>query len=465
MIKKLLFIALLFLSSFTSSLMAAKEVENNTIVACENSLEMLEWDLEFIRHARQSVELSACYTGGTVLKKILTVVAERLESVPSLKVHILACPTFFDAKDKLMIQSLQRQYPNNFNLQLTASVMSYIPDYSAIDNHVKCLIVDEKYFSVGGTNFDEVLCTDGRYTPPRNPERESAGLNLPGGPAGVRDQDVVGAGPLAKELREHFFLLYAVWEEYLKTFQNFHKNPHDLKEKSRYFSLDASILKPFVERFEFSDSLVEVKQAKMILSGAMDKPNRITSEYLKLIQNAKKEIFIGNLYFSPVDSVMNALKGAINRDVQVNVITNGVGGNAPEYTQFFAWANRIHYVPLMYGRDFHFWEIGTAAKASVKNAHIYEYNIKDIVYHKKVMVVDERYTIIGSYNLGIRSDQSDFELVLVIDSEPLAKKVKAVLKTDVTLSFPVSAKSARDWYFDPLISYLASTQKKFHGLL
>ena len=95
----------------------------------------------------------------------------------------------------------------------------------------------------------------------------------------------------------------------------------------------------------------------------------------------------------------------------------------------------------------------------------FEYDVKDILYHKKVMVVDRRYTIIGSYNLGIRSDMSDYELVFLIDSEEVAETALKVLRRDLILSREVSPELARSWYFDPVTAYIAGTQRQFHGLI
>ena len=78
------------------------------------------------------------------------------------------------------------------------------------------------------------------------------------------------------------------------------------------------------------------------------------------------------------------------------------------------------------------------------------------------MVIDRRYTVIGSYNLGIKSDAMDYEIIFVIDSPEIAQETLKVLERDKSYSLKVNSKEAREWYFNPFISYLAGTQQQLH---
>jgi len=129
---------------------------------------------------------------------------------------------------------------------------------------------------------------------------------------------------------------------------------------------------------------------------------------------------------------------------------------------FFFCANRINYVPFFYGRDYAFFEGFIAKRDKVCDTMIFEYRVPGIMYHKKVMVVDKRYVIIGSYNLGVRSELNDYESILSIDSEEIAKKVLEVFEEDKKYAKNITPSQARDWYFNPAIAYLATLQKQFH---
>src|SRR5207253_2402027 len=122
------------------------------------------------------------------------------------------------------------------------------------------------------------------------------------------------------------------------------RDPEYFKDKTHYFSL---IDQAHVERFDTSERrrTIYPSQIKKIVGGPHQEINEITNAYVRLINEAQNEIIIGNLYFSPVDSVFKALLDAINRGVKLTVLTNGVSDIAPEYTKFFCWANRMTYVP------------------------------------------------------------------------------------------------------------------------
>jgi phosphatidylserine/phosphatidylglycerophosphate/cardiolipin synthase-like enzyme len=268
---------------------------------------------------------------------------------------------------------------------------------------------------------------------------------------------------MAKMLRQNFHKFYALWENYNKT-SIFENNPETFAQRNHYFSVTHPTS---VEKFDQSERrrTLQNGQIKMIFGGPHQKQNEITKEYARIIREAKEEIVIANLYFCPVEPIFKALIDAVKRNVKLTVITNGVSAVAPSYTKFFCWANRIHYLPLFYGKTFHFWHANSLATLPIKNTHIFEYHVRDILLHKKMMIVDDKISIIGSYNLGPRSDLGDYELILEIDSKEVASDLRKVHEKDLKYSREISVDEACEWYFDPFILSLGEIQKRFHGLL
>lgn len=451
----------IFLCLFAFTSLNLKGEEKNTIIVCDNGLEMFGWDLEFIRHAKHSIDISACFFGGKIAREMLAEIEARLEACPDIQVKILATPILLEKEDYEIIDRLKKKYPKNFRLEHATNVTIVWPDVTGIDNHVKVCVVDEQYFSMGGTNLDTSQCSDGTYTPPRNTNKTNViANNLP---AGMRDQDIVGRGPMAKELRLMFCKIFALWNHYNKT-SRLERDPDSFTDNPFYFDVTE---KPFVERFESAQQAVTLEdhQMKFLLSGSHQSKNVITQEYARLIKGAKKEIKIANLYLSPVDEIFNALLDAVNRGVKLTVITNGVSDIAPEYTKYFCWANRMAYVPLFHGKTFHFWDYWSVKDKKPKNTRIYEYHVKDILLHKKMMIVDDEVFAVGSYNLGLKSHLSDYETLMVIRSPEVIKEINKVHDRDLQHSREVSHKEAVDWYFNPTTSYMGEIQKRFSGLL
>ena len=435
-------------------------VDQNALIVTDNGIEMFHWCLDFVREAKESVEVATAVLGGTIARALFSVIENRIKEVPELQVYILSPPTLLENEDWQMIAHLQKTYPNNFHIEFASTVAIIWPDVSGTDNHIKMFVIDEKYFALGGTNLDESACSEGTWTPPKNYKKPPIfSNNLP---AGMRDQDIVGRGSLAKELRVNFHMFYALWESYNKR-GIFEKNPEKFSYNNHYFPLTHPAT---VEKFDSAQKhALNSNQIRIILGGPHQMKSEITQEYVRLIEGAKEEIILSHMYFCPVDPILQALMGAVNRGVKLTLLTNGVSEIAPEYTQYFCWANRIHYVPLFYGKTFHFWDGWSIGSLPIKNTRIFEYNVRDILLHKKVMIVDGEQSIVGSYNLGYRSDMGDYELVVAIDSKDVSNALKKVHERDISYSREVTAAEARYWYFDPVKVSLGELQKRFHGLL
>lgn len=438
---------------------AIKAKEDNAVLLCENSLETLEMNLEFIKNAKQSVEFSLCFAGGETLRAILDAAGVALTSSHEVTVYFIAEPILMSNEDRELIESYRQYYGDRFHFLYGNGNVTFSPDIAMTQMHVKTLIVDELYFMVGGSNYDDASCTDGSCMVKR---KEDATFAQKGLAAGNRDQDIVGRGStVAKELREAFHELYAVVEHFTQT-GIFEKDPAYFKGKSHYWPL-RDTRKAFVTSFETHPDLVEGVDVKMFMCAPAYDPNPITTEYGRLIREAKESIEIGNLLFSPDEPVREELLNAVNRGIELTLITNGYGRCSKFFDTVMAWSNRVNYTPLHYGRDFYIWEGSHAARCERRKSRIFEYNVSDVLYHKKVMIVDKRYVVIGSYNLGRRSNKADFEMVVTIDSPLVAEQLHKVLERDKKLSTEVSAEEARGWYFDPTIAYIGAVQKKLHG--
>lgn len=431
--------------------------EKNAIHVCDNGLEMFAWDLEFIRHAEHSIDVAACFFGGEIAREMLGEIEKRLAVCPDLKAHILTTPILFEQADYDLVDRLRRTYPDRFHLEHAVNVTIVWPDVTGIDNHVKMCVVDEWYFSMGGTNLEDGQCTDGTYTPERHHHRKlnSVAKQLP---AGMRDQDIVGRGPIASEMRQTFYKLFSIWHHHNQT-GTLIRDPEHFADNSYYFDVPSH---PHIAAFE--DKPLIDASLRYILSGAHQEKNAITEEYVRLINSAEHEIKIANLYLNPQGPILPALLDAVNRGVKLTVITNGIR-DLPEASQYFGWGNRLTYVPLFYGKKFSHFRYPAARRATPKNTRIFEYNVDDVFLHKKMMTIDDHTFLVGSYNLGLKSHIGDYETIMVIESKEAVAAVNAVFAKDLAHSKEVTTDEALGWYFNPLTAHLGALQQRLHGLL
>ena len=120
--------------------------------------------------------------------------------------------------------------------------------------------------------------------------------------------------------------------------------------------------------------------------------------YVQALDNAKDSVKIVNPYFVPTPSVMKALKRCAERGVKLDIIMSA------KYD-----------VPLTPDAVYY-----NMRKLIKRGANIWRYRLG--FHHSKIMMVDGKFSTVGSTNLDARSLRFDYEInALVIDPETTAK--------------------------------------------
>lgn len=162
---------------------------------------------------------------------------------------------------------------------------------------------------------------------------------------------------------------------------------HELLDAPRYFP----------ELAAAGDSVVQVVE-----SGPDQAINALRELIFAALTTAKKSLWIATPYFVPDQGILDALKLAARRGVDVRLV-------CPRHSD-----NRIADHAGRY-----YWE-----ELLAEGIHIYEY-LRGMM-HAKMMLVDEAWGWVGTANLDRRSLQLNFENVCVLHSElELAALAKA----------------------------------------
>ncbi len=135
--------------------------------------------------------------------------------------------------------------------------------------------------------------------------------------------------------------------------------------------------------------------------------NPVRMEYLELIRNAKKSVYLHSPYFIPDDSLQDALSVAAANGVDVKVIIP----DKPDHP-FVFWCNIYSAYAVM----------GNGVK-------VYMYNRGFV--HSKTMVVDGEYCSVGSANFDDRSLVYNFETNAVILSKDIGKQMDEAFMEDL----------------------------------
>jgi len=238
-------------------------------------------------------------------------------------------------------------------------------------DHRKLLIADGRVAFLGGVNISGVYSGGSLKSAPRK------GPRLP-----WRDTHLQIEGPVVAEYRKMF----------LETWSR-QKGP------------------PLPPRDFFPPPQPRGKEVVRAIAGSPDESfSAIYATFISAIQNAETEILLTNAYFAPDPQLLDALKNAVRRGVDVKLIL-------PSKTDsgLIFHAGRSYYDELLH-------------------AGIKIYERRDALLHSKTAVIDGVWSTIGSTNLDWRSFLHNQEVNAVVLGPDFAAPMKAVFEGDLAAS-------------------------------
>lgn len=162
---------------------------------------------------------------------------------------------------------------------------------------------------------------------------------------------------------------------------------------------------------EISDENIgEPNTGMQIVSSGPNLSDRyeIKLAYLKMIQKAKKYLYIQSPYLIIDKSISDSLKLASASGVDVRIMIPGKGDHP-----FVYWANLVY--------------AGELLEYGIK---IYHYD-KNAFLHAKTIVIDDEICSIGTANMDTRSFELNFEVNAFIYSETISKQQKNEFEKDI----------------------------------
>ncbi len=232
-------------------------------------------------------------------------------------------------------------------------------------NHRKIVVIDGITGFVGGFNVGD----------------EYLGLNKKIGY--WRDTHIRIRGDAAIDLQNRFFLDWS------------HASKEDILFLPEYFP----------------DNGIRGKVGIQIISSGPDNSDEaIKSNYVKMINSAKKSILIQTPYFVPDASVLEAIKIAAMSGVDVRIMIPC----KPDHP-FVYWAT--------------YWYCGGLLRYGVK-VYTYEYGF----LHAKTMVIDGTIASVGTANFDVRSFKLNFECNGIIYDTETSSMLHAIFMEDLNYS-------------------------------
>ena len=236
-------------------------------------------------------------------------------------------------------------------------------------NHRKILVVDGEVGFIGGVNIAERYNSGGNFSE-------------------WRDAHIRIRGESVSSLQSSFLL-----DRYFIVNQQFKKRkkyyPHIYPDKETTITNKGSIY------------------SQIITSGPDSDWASIMQCYLAAMASAKKSIFIITPYFTPNESILDAIKIAALGGVEVSIML-------PEKSD----TKIAHWSTLSYAAEL--LEAGVKVYLFIKGFN-----------HAKLISIDGEFCIIGSANMDNRSLHHNFEITSIIYNAEIAKVVERRFKHDV----------------------------------
>ena len=149
------------------------------------------------------------------------------------------------------------------------------------------------------------------------------------------------------------------------------------------------------------------------------KDRQATAELIALISKAEHHIDIENPYFIPTRRWRNAFKQCLKRGVKIRLLTNS------------SYTNDLPLIEAVY--------LNRRARVLRSGIEIWEYRGTKML-HTKAMVIDDKISAIGSYNLDKLSDKYNAEVVAWVDDPSQAALHLQIMKNVLKRSIQVGKK-------------------------
>ena len=308
-------------------------------------------------------------------------------------------------------------------------VLNFLWHFSVTNRrmHNKSLTIDNQLSVVGGRNIAEEyfqLDTTGEFI----------------------DFDAVAAGPIVRDISDSFD---AYWNHELAIPMNAFYDRVDVEEQEQFRQgIDRrmeesghSVYGDAVNRVlmqrrltggvdpYIADARAIIDDPQKLLERVSDEYKIVATEIAAALDKAQSEILIYTPYFIPGKKGMELVERIRARGVRIVLVTNSLASN----NQILVHSAYSTYRKRLLAAGVELWEARASAMEQIQDDGTRTF--ENSTLHTKGIMIDRRFTFVGSLNLDPRSIDLNSEMGVMIDSEAMA----TTLAERVTENLPNSA--------------------------
>ena len=392
-----------FQNDFSQREFYSSQAGSERIAYINDNTDALLYRLQMIEQAEQEIILSTFdFNADKGGKDVMAALMSAADRGVKVRVIIDGFSGFLDVKGKgtQWFQALASH--ENISLRIYNPITLLKPWKMQARLHDKYLIIDHQMFLLGGRNTTNLFLGD--YSKSKNIDREIFVYET----EDSKDSSLY-------QLRAYFEKIWALKDSREFTCK---KLSDEIQEcivslNNRYQKLKETYPEAYTD-WDFQKLTFETNKISLLcnpLEAENKDPWMWYSIHQLMLQG--KEALIYTPYIICGKEMYQDLTDLKDNNIPLEIITNDVASGANPWgcTDYLNQKEKI-------------WKTG---------AKVYEF-MGGHSCHTKAVLIDDRMSIVGSYNLDMRSTYQDTELMLAIDSKELNSMIRKEAETDKTYS-------------------------------
>ncbi|MGN0295323.1 MAG: phosphatidylserine/phosphatidylglycerophosphate/cardiolipin synthase family protein [Lachnospiraceae bacterium] len=413
-----------------------KETGPERVAYIEDNKEALLMRLSMIKEAKKELILSTFdFHSDQSGKDVMAALLHAAERGVQVRVLIDGFSGFLSVKDDPYFMALAGH--DNVQLRIYNPVNFLKPWRLQARLHDKYLIVDDAMYLLGGRNTYDLFLGD--YSTSANIDRELFVYEE------KKEKQTAGTEETSlQQVKDYFEQVWRLPESEEFTCRKENDQVRNCMEEltGRYDEL--KLLYPSAwEEKDWQELTMETNKVTL-LSNPVEARNKEPNMWYSLTQMMRtgSQVTIYTPYIICGDEMYDDLEQICRSGISVDIITNDIASGANPWgcTDYMNQKQRI-------------WDTGV---------QVYEY-LGPHSNHTKAMVVDDRLSVVGCWNMDMRSTYQDTELMLAVDCPELNRLIRAQAEEDITFSRTMADGDYR--YGENYETVELSTGKKmFYGI-
>ena len=390
-----------FVKDFEKRSFTNNQTGTERVSYLNDNVEALLYRLRMAEEAKKEIILSTFdFNSDHAGHDIMSVLYQAANRGVKVRIIVDGISGFLDLKGDPWFQALVSH--DNVNIRTYNPVNLLKPWTMQARLHDKYFIVDDKMYLLGGRNTANLFLGD--YSSKKNIDRELFVY-----------ETQASSGSSIYQLKDYFEHVWTSQDSKNYTCRKMTDTVKNCITQLEKQYLDLQTQYPQAYETWNWESLTKETQKVSLLSNPVNAGNKEPWMWYALNQLMKQgeKVTIYTPYIICGKEMYQDLHQLIQNGTCVDIITNAVSSGANPWgcTDYLNQKENI-------------WKTG---------ANVYEFMGKHSC-HTKALLIDNHMTILGSYNMDMRSTYQDTELMLVVDSPELNAEIAKEMETDKTYS-------------------------------